>query len=78
MKDLTPKEKRHRTMLLKHGSEDGIKDYFRELQKKSRENYKGTGGFKYMKEHDPKRLQRIAKEGNINAHAKRSQTQKTS
>lgn len=33
---------------LKHfnGDKEAYKQYFRDLQKKSRENYKGTGGFK--------------------------------
>jgi len=32
-------------MIAVHGSEDAVREFMRNAQKKSRENYKGTGGF---------------------------------
>lgn len=38
-------EKWRETMLAKHGSQEAISQIARENQKKSRQTYKGTGGF---------------------------------
>jgi hypothetical protein len=32
-------------LIKKFGSAEAVSDYYRQMQKKSRENYKGTGGF---------------------------------
>lgn len=32
-------------MVKKHGSEEAVKEFMKEAQRKSREKYKGTGGF---------------------------------
>lgn len=45
MKPKTHKDKWMTAMVAKHGSEDAVKEFMREAQKKSRINYKGTGGF---------------------------------
>lgn len=34
-----------RALLAQFGTPEKVSEYFRELQKKSRKNYKGTGGF---------------------------------
>lgn len=39
------KSKWMKSMVAKHGSEEAVKQFMREAQKKSRVNYKGTGGF---------------------------------
>lgn len=41
----THKEKWLATMIKKYGSEEAVKEVLRAGQKKSRENYAGTGGF---------------------------------
>lgn len=33
-------------MIAKYGSEEAVREFMRQAQKKSRENYKGTGGCK--------------------------------
>lgn len=43
-------EKTHRqkwldAMIKKHGSEEAVREFMKEAQRKSREKYKGTGGF---------------------------------
>lgn len=50
--------KRRATMLEKHGGEAGLKAYYQELQKKSRKNYKGTGGFRALSEERRKEISR--------------------
>lgn len=37
--------KRRATMIAKYGSEEAYFEHYRTLQKKSRENYNGMGGF---------------------------------
>lgn len=46
-----------------HGSPEAVSEYYRGLQKKSREHYKGTGGFHYLKLHDPKKHKEISSKG---------------
>ena len=41
----THKEKWLEAMIKKHGSQEAVTEFMREAQKKSRENYSGTGGF---------------------------------
>lgn len=45
------------------GDEEKMSAYYRELQKKSRENYKGTGGLAYLKLNDPEKLKEITSKG---------------
>ena len=56
-------------LLKKYGSEEAVSEYYRELQKKSRENYKGTGGFAALKKSDPKRLKQISQDAARKRHA---------
>lgn len=42
----THKEKWLEAMIKKHGSEEAVREFMRQAQRKSRENYKGTGGCK--------------------------------
>lgn len=37
-------------MIKKHGSVEAVQEFMRKAQQKSRENYKGTGGFAANKE----------------------------
>lgn len=41
---------RKQDLIKKFGSEEKVSEYYRELQKKSRLNYSGTGGFAANKE----------------------------
>lgn len=56
--------KRRETLLKKFGSEEALKEHYREMQRKSREKYKGTGGFAYLKKHNPEKLKEISDKGN--------------
>lgn len=56
-------------LLKKFGSEEKVSEYYRGLQKKSREHYKGTGGFAYLKKHDPERLKEISSRAAVKRHA---------
>lgn len=56
-------------LLKKYGSEEAVSEYYRELQKKSRENYKGTGGFAAMKKSDPAKLKEISRKAAQKRHA---------
>jgi general stress protein YciG len=53
----------YKAYLKKYGSDEAISEAMRERQKKSRENYSGTGGFVYLKKHDPQKLQEITSKG---------------
>jgi len=46
-----------------YGSEEAVAAHYREMQKKSRLKYKGTGGFAYLKKNDPDKMKQIAKLG---------------
>lgn len=50
---------------LKHfnGDEEAFKQYYRDLQKKSRRTYKGDGGFSYLKKHNPDKLKALSSQG---------------
>lgn len=52
-------EKRWQTLIEKHGSEEAVREFFRAAQKKSRENYKGTGGFKGMSEEKAREIRSL-------------------
>lgn len=54
-------------MLKKHGSEEAVREAMRSRQKKSRENYSGDGGFRYLKKNDPAQLKKISSEGGKSA-----------
>lgn len=53
-------------MIKKYGSEEAVKEEYRRRQVKSRETYKGTGGFAYLAKHDPEQLSKISKKGGEN------------
>lgn len=55
------KQKRRQTLLNKYGSEQALKQHYRDMQKKSRENYNGTGGLLSM---TPERRKEISRMGN--------------
>lgn len=50
-------KKRRETLIKKFGSEEKLTEYYRELQKKSRKNYKGTGGFAGMDKEKARKIQ---------------------
>ena len=66
--------KRKQTLIAKFGSEEKLKEHYREMQRKSREKYKGTGGFAYLKKHAPDKLKEISVKGN---EARRNSKDKT-
>jgi len=53
----------YRSMLEKHGSDKAISDAMRARQIKSRENYKGTGGFAHLKANDPETFKELSAKG---------------
>lgn len=53
----------------KYGSPEKVSEYYRELQKKSRENYKGTGGFASLAKTDPEKLSEISRKAANKRHA---------
>lgn len=53
----------YKSMLEKHGSDQAISEAMRERQKKSRETYKGTGGYHYMAKNDPAKFKKISAKG---------------
>lgn len=78
-------EKTHRqkwldAMIKKHGSEEAVKEFMRKAQKKSRENYKGTGGFaanpELAKEMSAKALEK--RWGNVRTDKASTETQDNS
>lgn len=52
-----------KNLIDKFGSEEAVSEHYREMQKKSRLNYKGTGGFAHLKNHDPEKLKEISRKG---------------
>ena len=56
--------KRRQTLIAKYGSEEAVREHYREMQRKSREKYRGTGGFAYLKKHDLAKLKEISAKGN--------------
>lgn len=54
------RQKLRESMIKKYGSEEAVKEEYRRRQAKSRETYKGTGGFAYLKKHDPEKLSKIS------------------
>lgn len=60
--------KRRETLLRKHGGEEGLKKYYQEMQKKSRINYKGTGGLRAL---SPERRREIARMGGLTRRGKK-------
>lgn len=56
--------KRKQTLIEKYGSEEAVREHYREMQRKSRETYKGNGGFAYLKKHNPEKLKEISDKGN--------------
>jgi len=46
-----------------YGSEAAVSAHYREMQKKSRLKYKGTGGFAHLKKNNPERMAEIARMG---------------
>ena len=51
---------------VRNGNPAERSEYFRQMQKKSRETYKGTGGFHSMKKTDPERFYEITSKGGKN------------
>ena len=64
--------KRKQTLIAKYGSEEALREHYREMQRKSREKYKGTGGFAYLAKNNPDKLKEISVKGN---EAKRNRKQ---
>lgn len=50
-------------MIEKHGSEEEVRKFMKESNSKSARNKGGTGGFAYMKIHEPERLKEVSSEG---------------
>lgn len=61
-----------------YGSAEAVSEHYRELQKKSRKNYKGTGGFASLKKTDPERLRQLSKDANKKRHGNASKEAPTS
>lgn len=59
MADLDRKAKWMAAMVEKYGSEEAVREEMQRRQQKSRQTYKGKGGFAYLKEHDPEKLKNI-------------------
>ena len=60
---MSPAEKRHTTMLTKYGSEEAIRAYYQDIQKKSRVTYVengSRGGFRAL---TPEKLKAISSMG---------------
>lgn len=57
----------------RNGTPEQRSAYFRELQKKSRQNYKGTGGFAALKQTNPDKLREVSqKAGQRSGEARRN------
>lgn len=57
-------------LLKKYGSEEAVSEYYRELQKKSRENYKGTGGIHALqKSMSPEAFSELQRKRALQRHA---------
>lgn len=54
-------------LLKKYGSEEAVSQHYRDMQVKSRENYKGTGGFKGMNPDKVKEISKLGVEARANA-----------
>jgi restriction endonuclease Mrr len=68
-----------RSMVEKHGSKEAVHEVMRQRQSKSRENYTGGGGFRYLKKTDPDKLEAISRKGGRHGKTKgRSTVKKTS
>lgn len=48
---------------IKDGTPEQRSEYFRQMQKKSRETYTGSGGFRALKQTDPAKLKEITSLG---------------
>lgn len=48
---------------IRNGTPEERSEYYRQLQKKSRINYKGTGGFRGLMKKNPERQKEIARMG---------------
>jgi len=59
----------------RNGTPEERSEWFRQMQKKSRLNYKGTGGFRALKEKDPARLKQITSMGGKSRWAKHPKNQ---
>ena len=57
------REKWLKAMILKHGSEEAVREFMARNASKSSRNNKGTGGFRYIKDHDPDKLREISRKG---------------
>ena len=60
---MSPAEKRHTTMLEKLGSEAAIKQYYQDIQKKSRVTYVENGSKGGFRGIDPEKLKEISRLG---------------
>ena len=58
-------------MIAKYGSETAVREFMSANSNKSTRNQKGTGGFAWMKLHDPEKLkQAVSKGGRTSSRAK--------
>lgn len=55
------RQKLKEAMIKRYGSEEAVSEEYRRRQALSRKTYKGTGGFAYLKKHDPDKLSNISK-----------------
>lgn len=67
------KEKIRLAGIKKHGSEEAWREFLRQSSAKSKRNSAGTGGFAYLKAHDPNKLREVSKKGG--QHGKRKETE---
>lgn len=55
------REKLRLAGIKRHGSEEAWREFLRQAAAKSSRNKGGTGGFAYMKLHDPEKLSEISR-----------------
>lgn len=62
------------SMIAKYGSEEAVREFLR--QSASKASRPGTGGFAYLKKHDPERLHKISQEAGKHGKAKNPESVK--
>lgn len=46
-------------LIERFGSEEAVRQHYQDMQRKSRRTYKGTGGFRALKQNNPEKLKQI-------------------
>ena len=54
---------KRKDLIEKYGSEEAVSEHYRQMQVKSREKYKGTGGFHHLKKTDPEKFKEVTSKG---------------